>query len=256
MEKKGVCLICDSQYILHVQDVVGRRTKKTYPQTYCMDCQSFFHKSDYHENDEQQKHDLDFLVSQNENHASIQSQLILELITRLPGCKTVLEIGHGTGILLKACRDFGLSATGFEVNKYCHDYALKNYKVDSRLGLFDHTHKENYDLIIALQVFEHIEEPRELFSSMHRNLNADGAIYISVPFVERNQWKFLWTADQLNEKHAADIFSDVDVHITNFSIDGMKKMGLNLGARTADFFVSKDTYHKSPGAYQGMLFQF
>lgn len=249
------CRVCNSAYTLYVQDVLGERTKAGHAQRFCMDCQSFFHRSGFREDDEQKRSDFEFLFADRENHRAIQSQLALELVTRLPGVNSVLEIGHGIGLFLKGFQDYGLLATGFEVNKYCHDFAVEHLKVDSRLGLFDDSHDQNYDLIVALQVFEHLENPRELFALMMRHLSRDGAIYLSVPFIERNQWRFLWTADQPVDKHRADIFAQNDVHITSFSIEGMKRMGLGLGARTAEYFVSQDVYHKSPGAYQGVLFR-
>ncbi|MBR7929379.1 class I SAM-dependent methyltransferase [Burkholderia ambifaria] len=256
MKAEFPCPVCDSAYTLHVQDVIGRRTRKAYPQWFCMDCRSFFHRTGYVEDSEQQLKDFEFLFADRENHYALQSQLVLELTTLAPGVKTVLEIGHGAGFFLKACTDYGLTATGFEVNPHCHQFAVEHLKVDSRLGLFDDSHDQRYDLIAAVQVFEHLERPRELFSLMRRHLNRDGAIYISVPFVERNQWKFLWNADRLDEKHPADVFSHNDVHITNFSIEGMKHMGMSLGARSAEYFISKDVYKNSPGSYHGVLFRF
>jgi len=250
------CPICESDYTLHVQDVVGNRTGLYFYQSFCMDCQSFFHKSGFKEIDEQKKLDFEYLYNDRDNHRAIQSQLLLELITRLPGTKSALEIGHGVGFFLKACQDYNVDAVGFEVNKWCHDYAKKELGLDSRLGFFDDNHRGKYDLIAAIQVFEHLEKPRDLFKIMKSHLNKDGAIYLSVPFVERNQWRFLWDADKTENKHRADILANNDVHITHFSVKGMKQMGLSMGARTADYFVSKDVFYNSPGAYQGVLFQF
>lgn len=257
MQRAPSCPICESAYTLYVQDVFGKRTRLFYPQYFCMDCRSFFHRSSYYETQEQKKEDFNFLLLQRENHAVIEAQLVLELVTKLPGTKTVLEIGHGTGFFLKACKDYKLEARGFEVNEYCHKFAIENLGVDSQLGLLDASHSSKYDLVVAVQVFEHIEYPRDLFKLMRDKLNPDGAIYLSVPFVERNQWKFLWTAhNDTTDRPAADVFFDNDVHITHFSISGMKKMGLGLGARSAEYFVSKDVFHNSPGAYQGVLFSF
>jgi 2-polyprenyl-3-methyl-5-hydroxy-6-metoxy-1,4-benzoquinol methylase len=256
MKSGSDCPICNSAYTLYVQDVVGERTEQLHPQRFCMDCKSFFHRSGYRETDLQKQRDFEFLFADRENHSAIQNQLTSELVSRLPGARSVLEIGHGLGLFLKAFQDFGLSATGFEVNKYCSDFAVDHLKVDSRLGMFDDSHEEKYDLIVALQVFEHLEDPRDLFALMARHLNPDGAIYISVPFVEREQWRFLRTAGQAGTKHPADVFAHNDVHITHFSVEGMKRMGLGLGARSAEYFVSKDVYHHSPGAYQGVLFKY
>jgi predicted SAM-dependent methyltransferase len=122
--------------------------------------------------------------------------------------------------------------------------------------MFDNNHKKTYDLIVSIQVFEHLENPRELFKTMCEKLNPDGAIYISVPFVEHHQWKYLWKADVNPGSVPPDVFCDNDVHITHFSIDGMKRMGMSFGAREAEYWVSKDVVHNSPGSYHGLLFRF
>lgn len=225
-------------------------------QYFCMDCSTFFHRSGYVETSEQQQSDLDELIAQHDNHASIMSQLALELKTRLPAARSVLEIGHGTGLFLRACRDFGLSAHGFEVNPFCHRYAVESHGVSSECAFFDASHPKTYDLIVSIQVFEHLEAPRRLFQDMRDHLNRDGAIYLSVPFILREQWPFLWEADRRTGGSLPDPFFDNDVHITHFSVEGMKRMGLGMGSRSAEYFVSTDTYHRSPGAYQGVLFKF
>lgn len=123
-------------------------------------------------------------------------------------------------------------------------------------GCLDTNIPNTYDLIVAIQVFEHLERPRELFKIMRNKLNPDGAIYLSVPFFERHQWKYLWTADTKPGAGPPDVFHDNDAHITFFSVDGMNRMGISLGARSADFFTSKDVFNHSPGAYQGIVFHF
>src|SRR5262249_15624914 len=181
-------------YTLYVQQVYGERSDVTFPQYFCMDCNSFFHTSGYVEGDERQRLDFEALMSERANHVSIQGQLVLELITRVPGARTALEIGSGPGFMLEAFRNFGVEARGFEVNPYCVKFAREELGVDLQLGLFDESHSGRYDLIVANQVFEHLEEPRALFELMRDHLQPDGAIAIAVPIVERNSWRFLWDA--------------------------------------------------------------
>jgi SAM-dependent methyltransferase len=250
------CPVCMSMYTLYTQDVLGKRTSKMYPQRFCMDCHSFFHNTGYKETSEQKAFDFEMLFSNRENHRAIQGQLLLELITKLSGIKNVLEIGHGIGLFLKSCEDYGLDAHGFELNEECHRFAREELQVSSELGLFGQEHERTYDLITAIHVFEHLERPRDLFEVMRDHLNPDGAIYISVPFVERSQWKYLWQAGKPASSNPHDVFDDNDVHITHFSINGMRNMGVSLGAKSSEYFVSKDVYHHSPGAYQGVLFRF
>ena len=99
------CRVCTSRYTLYVQDVVGRRTQNKFPQRFCMDCHSFVHTSNYSETLEQQLMDYEELQRQRDHHSKLQYQLALELYTRRPHTRTVLEIGHGLGLFLRATAD-------------------------------------------------------------------------------------------------------------------------------------------------------
>ena len=178
MKDTPACPACDSRYTLHVQDVVGNRTGLFYPQHYCMDCQGFFHRSGYKETAQQKEDDYGFLFSHRENHKALQSQLFLEIKTRLPALRSVCEVGHGLGLFLKAVQDYGCDGHGFEVSAPCHDFAANQLGLSCELGLFEAGHQRTYDLIASIMVFEHLETPRELFATMRSKLNRDGAIYL------------------------------------------------------------------------------
>lgn len=250
------CPICQSFYTLYVQDVLGNRTKQMYPQRYCMDCQSFFHKSSYVEDAEQKSRDFEYLFERREMHYTLMNQLLLEIKTRLPHARTLCELGHGLGMFMKAAQDYGMTPRGFEVSQPCHDFVRSQLMLPCHHGYFDRTHAGTYDLIAAIMVFEHLESPRELFATMRDRLNPDGAIYLTVPFVAREHWPYLRTAGTSPVRTTDDPFYDNDVHITHFSVEGMRRMGLGLGARTAEYWISKDVYSQSPGSYHGILFRF
>lgn len=256
MDARPSCRVCESPYTLFVQNVVShRRPGLSFPQFFCMDCRSFFHTSGYCDPAHAQI-DFDELSRWRDNHMAIQGRLCHELIVRLPGIQSVCDIGHGLGWFMKACRDFGLKPYGFELNPHCHEHASKVLGLECCLGRFDASHNASYDLIAAIMVFEHLEEPRDLFREMVRHLNRDGAIYISVPFAHRRDWRNLWQLDQSPAQTTANVFFDTDAHITQFTVDGMSRMGVSLGARSAESFVSLDTYANSPGSYEGVLFRF
>ena len=256
MRNTPSCRVCTSRYTACVQNILGRRTGNFYPQWVCLDCRSFFHTSGYQETHQQKIDDFQYLFSHREHHTKLQNQLFLELKTRVPHITTCCEIGHGLGLFLKAVRDYGCEGFGFETNKNCHNFAKVELGLSCELGVFDIHHPSRYDLIASVMVFEHLENPRDLFTTMRDRLNPDGAIYLSVPFIHRRDWPFLWKADKEPGGAPPDVFYDNDVHITHFSVEGMKQMGLGLGAREADYFVSDDTAYLSPGAYHGVLFRF
>ncbi len=250
------CPVCRSCYTLHVQGVLGNRTRKTYPQRYCMDCQSFFHRSSYVEDVEQKRTDFDYLFERRDLHYALMSQLFLEIKTRLPHVRTMCEIGHGLGMFMKAAQDYEVAPYGFEVSQPCHEFVRSHLMLPCQHGYFDQAHDRTYDLIVAIMVFEHLETPRDLFATMRDKLAPDGAIYLTVPFVAREHWPYLRTAGTSPTRTTDDPFYDNDVHITHFSVEGMRRMGLGLGARSAEYWVSKDVYTHSPGSYHGVLFRF
>lgn len=256
LDHKRKCPVCDSAYTLFVQSVLGRRTGDLIPQFCCLDCRSFFNPSGYKESIERQALDFEYLSSQSDPHIAILHQLALEIKTRVQHAKTYCEIGFGAGYLMQGMSNYGLDVYGFEVNPYCYQHASGTLGLPCENGLFDESHDRTYDLIASCMVFEHLERPRDLFAAMKSRLNADGAIYISVPFIHRTDWPYLWSAERSPGDCPPDIFYDNDVHITHFSVDGMKMMGQQFGARSSEYWVSTDVYYKSPGSYHGVLFRF
>ena len=250
------CPVCMSAYTLYVQDVVGRRSGRKFPQYVCLDCRSFFNFSGYREDDYQQLSDFEFVRNHQTRISRLQNQLALEIFSMAPGIKTCAEIGCGIGLFVKACSFFNVEACGFEINPHAMRYARDVIGVRCEDQLFTREHKQKYDLIAAIGVFEHLERPRDLFATMVEKLNPDGWIYLSVPFVERRDWRYLWSADKEPAAGLPDPFHDNDVHIVHFSIQGLMDMGRQLGARACEYFVSKDTVDNSTGAYHGVLFRF
>lgn len=251
------CPVCASTFAIYLHDVYGCRSGNHIPQYYCMDCSSFWNFSGYRETAAQQLEDCNYVIERQDHIAQLQARLLLEIIDRAPGIKSCCEIGYGTGLFLKNCTYFGIEEYGFEVNPYAAKYAREVVGVRCEEGLFSDKHEGRYDLMAAIGVFEHLENPRGLFQEMVRHLNPDGYIYLSVPFVERRHWRYL--KENLPGRNAVappNPFYDNDVHIMHFSIEGLTRMGMQFGATSAQYFLSEDTVKQSPGAYPGILFAF
>lgn len=256
MLTKKRCPVCDSIFVVFMHDVIGNRTGNKIPQYYCMDCHSFFNFSGYVEDEKQKKADFEYLLPLQDHISRNQAQLLLEILDRAPGIKTVCEVGSGTGLFLKNCHYYRLDAVGFEVNPFASQYARDVIEVDCRDEILTADHEGRYDLIAAIGVFEHLENPRGLFRTLTQLLNPNGCIYLNVPFVERKHWRFLHNASVAVPEGPPDPFYDNDVHIIHFSIEGLMTMGRQLGARACEYFVSKDVVEAAPGAYPGVLFRF
>lgn len=101
-----------------------------------------------------------------------------------------LEIGCGTGDFIKHLRDdTKLEITGSEVYLKGLVYAKKN-QPDVEFIQFDITKGQigrEFDMIVAFDVIEHIDEDMAALSNINRMLRDDGVAIISVP-----QHMFLW----------------------------------------------------------------
>ena len=251
-----VCPVCDSRYTVSVGMVMGRRSRRQFPQYICLDCQSFSNPSQYKEDESQLKADLDYVVERRDHIYKLQAQLFMEILHKAPGIQSVAEIGCGAGFFLKAAEDFGRQGVGFEVNPFAAQYARESVGVDVRQELFTEDHSGQYDLIVAIGVFEHLSAPRDLFRIMVSKLNSDGAIYLNVPVVNREHWRYLWGVESRADTAPPDPFYDNDVHITHFSNQGLVSLGRSFGARSWEFWESKDVVQNSAGAYPGILYRF
>ena len=98
----------------------------------------------------------------------------------LAGAKTLLDIGCGTGALLKLAGQCGVSeCDGLELNSARAEYARKNTHreiVEKPIEHFETDKK--YDVITLIDVLSHIYSFDKLFESVKALLNKDGRFII------------------------------------------------------------------------------
>jgi SAM-dependent methyltransferase len=119
----------------------------------------------------------------------------IENVIRLRPGSSILDAGCGTGGILEALQGkynidgMDISATAVRL---CHDAGLSSVRV----GTFDTDPfpGKTFDLILLLDVIEHIPDDIAALAAARKRLNAGGHILITVP-----AYQFLWSAhDDLN----------------------------------------------------------
>ena len=108
----------------------------------------------------------------------------------VPSDARILEVGAGTGANLDTLRAFG-RVTAVEPDHFACDYISRHFDVetvrtalpDGGIGLRD------YDLIVALDVLEHIDDDLGALRSIHGMLKRRGRVIATVP-----AFQFLWSA--------------------------------------------------------------
>ncbi|MCL7411683.1 MAG: class I SAM-dependent methyltransferase [Methanosarcinaceae archaeon] len=109
-------------------------------------------------------------------------------IKKLSNTSKILEVGCGTGTNLKSISKYG-DVTGIDFSKNALDFCKR--RTHNPLILADAEKlpidKETFDLIVALDVIEHLND-EDALSEFYRILKPNGFLIITVP-----AFKFLWS---------------------------------------------------------------
>ncbi|OYW11315.1 MAG: hypothetical protein B7X34_03330, partial [Acidobacteriia bacterium 12-62-4] len=105
---------------------------------------------------------------------------------RLARRKRVLDVGCGTGYGTKELALTAREATGVDVSSEAIEYARENYAKDNlRYELGSATElpfaDASFDLVVAFEVIEHLEEWQKLLTEARRVLAPGGQLVVSTP---------------------------------------------------------------------------
>lgn len=228
MSRFQSCPVCGQKYLFYITNLSTVRTARYLPLYACLWCNSFSNPSGYIESDRVLQLDLEWHKSVADRNAKASKHLLAEFRHLGMPLSKIVEIGAGTGTFLRVAKDEGIAGLGFEVNPFTQPYALQENDVDVRAELWSKdTDVGEFDLLLSLMVLEHIPEPRPLIKEMvEASLASKAHLYISVPFVDREHWKFLHIDDP---KAEGSPFFDQDVHVTHFSPKGMEMVLTEFG---------------------------
>ena len=174
------------------------------------------------------------------SHSDWRLNILLDTL-KLSEIGNVLDIGCGKGnFLLAFSHKFSKwSINGVEASKNALSFAKeKLLNADLREGLFRNgLFDKKFDLIVALDVFEHLEEPVEFLNTIIPNLKDDGYLFLDVPNFKINP---------------ADLF--VFDHLTHFtketldnflSYNGMEVISIKENSdRMPLFMICKKSFNK------------
>ncbi len=98
----------------------------------------------------------------------------------------LLDVGAGAGHMLNLARQHGWQVSGVELQPSLVSYARDHYDLELACGqLIDVKYpSDTFDVIVVLQVLEHVLSPTELLMEAHRILKPSGVLFLKVPNVD------------------------------------------------------------------------
>lgn len=118
----------------------------------------------------------------------LRKHCVLRLLHGIGSCR-VLEIGCGAGGLLWELAQLGYTGLGLDVSQEAVGVASRllapyGHRVQVRLGDYGQL-REQFDVVLSLDVLEHIEDDKRALLQWRDLLTPDGHLIISVPARER-----------------------------------------------------------------------
>ena len=104
---------------------------------------------------------------------------------------SVFEMGCGNGLMLATLRDLGWQVRGSERTEDAALFARTQANVPVLVGGPENlAPSEQFDLLLMIQVLEHLEDPAAAVAAMAKHLKPDGRLIIGVPHYGSWQSRF------------------------------------------------------------------
>jgi 2-polyprenyl-3-methyl-5-hydroxy-6-metoxy-1,4-benzoquinol methylase len=170
---------------------VGTRfTKQRTDYWSCEDCGFRFATPDRDPNlsntlDEYEAAYLQYLAPDDADRANFDALYRwMNTVTPLDG-KRLLDVGAGSGKLVRDLRTRGIDAHGIEPSRALFDRFLAG-DAAFRCETIDRTRASSgsFSIVTAFDVIEHVADPHEFLRGMVAALDADGVVFLSTPDVE------------------------------------------------------------------------
>lgn len=160
----------------------------------------------------------------------------LKHLDKNPSDLKVLEVGCGLGYTTALLSRSGYRAVGTDFNEHACAEARRRYGgefISGSLNDVMEKHGRTFDVIVCLEVIEHVEDPFNFISKMKKLLRQDGCLILSSPnCLDSETWDT----------------TEPPIHCSYFSSAGILRLAERLDASASFFHCSR--WHAFPRTEQ------
>ena len=139
--------------------------------------------------------------------------------------KRLLDIGCGTGMFLKTCKQSGWKTKGTEPDENTRQAAVETSGSEIAADFLNAYSDEQFDVITMWHVLEHVHLLKETIEKLYANLTANGRLVIAVPNADS------YDAKQFKENWAA---YDLPRHLYHFTPKTLMQLFNKFGFKIAE----------------------
>lgn len=229
MKLKRICPICNCNdgkklYGLNFAKAENEFIPKHYDIIFCFNCGFIFSDTEWTQKDYDKYYSITqkYLYMYSDKHGGVSEQdtkkynIQIDIIEKyVSKDDNILEIGCGKGGLLMNLQKRGFNnLCGLDISNFQKNILIDNNIKYISSSFFDiHKIDKKFDCIILSQVIEHIYDLKLLVNNIYNILNADGIIYIDVPYSSEYSSHFI------KPFHYFDI-----EHINHFDINSISNL--------------------------------
>ncbi len=135
-----------------------------------------------------------------------------------------LDIGTNMGFFLRKARRHGFDVVGVEPSPSLSKIATEQFYLKIHTSYFESVDfaPKSIDVITMIDVFEHVNNPKELLNAASKVLKDDGIICVKVPNGNYNLLKYKLSKNT-GKDFNYDIFNAYE-HVAHYTPETMKKM--------------------------------
>lgn len=177
----------------------------------------------------------------------------LKLIYKYKPSGNLLDIGTNMGFFLRNALDWGWNLYGVEPSPSLSEIARKYFNLNVKTAFLQEAGFADsfFDIVTMTDVFEHLPEPGEVLTEVHRILKSEGILFIKVPNGLFNLSK-LYLAKMTRRQKNYDLFDSCE-HIVHYSDKTLRCMLEKYGFMIIKTSIGKPVqlpvWHKYVGNY-------